>query len=133
MTYSSAEKVSCMNDLLAEGLRLKSLGFSLIPVGQNKKSLCEWKEVQERHATEDEIRAWFARLSPAAIGIVTGEVSGGLIVIDVDTPENPWPEDPEQRASLSKGAGATWASLRSGPPSWQRMPRAASRRSMMPR
>ena len=62
-------------------------GFSVIPIiAKDKKPLIAWEEYQNRRATEEEIKAWWARWPDANVGIVTGAVSG-LVVIDIDCVE----------------------------------------------
>jgi hypothetical protein len=62
-------------------------GWSVIPVvAGGKSSPIKWKEYQTRHATEDEIRAWFKKWPDCNIAIITGAISG-LIVLDVDGAE----------------------------------------------
>lgn len=61
-------------------------GLSVIPVGDDKRPLIEWKEFQTRQAGEDELLAWWASHPGANIGIVCGEISD-LTVIDCDTDE----------------------------------------------
>lgn len=59
-------------------------GWSVIPIEPRaKRPLVAWAEFQQRHATRDEIDAWFRHWPHANIGIVTGHVSG-LVVIDLD-------------------------------------------------
>src|SRR5690242_8980740 len=58
-------------------------GFSVIPVGLNKKPLIPtWKPFQERLATREEFVAW-KRMSPPAWAIITGELSK-LVILDFD-------------------------------------------------
>ena len=55
-----------------------------MPVRPHGKVPCiAWQEFQDRHASEEEIRRWFARWPDANVGIVTGPVSR-LVVVDVD-------------------------------------------------
>lgn len=62
------------------------IGFSIIPVKQDKKpALGGWKEFQNRRATHQEAEVWFKAGGQAAI--VTGSISGGLVVIDADNDE----------------------------------------------
>jgi hypothetical protein len=65
-----------------------SRGFSVIPVakGTKRPALVSWKEFQERHATDEELTAWFGNGNQNAIGIVTGVISG-IAVVDLDSPE----------------------------------------------
>jgi len=61
--------------------------FSVIPIQpREKKSLIIWEKYQTQRATEEEIRAWWSKWPDANVGIVTGAISG-LVVIDLDTPE----------------------------------------------
>jgi hypothetical protein len=59
-------------------------GWSVIPVrARDKRPLIAWQMYQQRRATTDDVRAWFGRWPDANVGIVTGVVSG-LVVMDVD-------------------------------------------------
>jgi hypothetical protein len=59
-------------------------GWSVIPVrAGDKRPLIAWQPFQERLATLDELDGWFARWPDANVGVVTGAVSG-LVVMDVD-------------------------------------------------
>lgn len=59
-------------------------GWSVIPIEpRGKRPLVTWLEFQERRAERDEIDAWFRHWPDANVGIVTGHVSG-IVVIDVD-------------------------------------------------
>ena len=59
-------------------------GWSIIPIRTgDKRPLVRWEEFQYRRPDVDEVHAWFSRWPEAGIGIVTGAVSG-LVVIDVD-------------------------------------------------
>jgi len=71
------------NKLLDEAIKYLNLGFSIIPVGQDKKPLIQWKEFQNRKPTEKEVTEWFSNFNITGIGIVTGKISG-LIVLDAE-------------------------------------------------
>ena len=60
-------------------------GWSVIPIKPRSKTplLDTWKEFQERIATDDEIHEWFRNWPDANIAIITGNISG-LVVLDVD-------------------------------------------------
>lgn len=75
------------DNILTEALRFQKIGWSIIPVGQDKKPLIAWAEFQERRANEQEIRAWFIKFPKANIGVVTGPVSN-LLVFDIDAKHN---------------------------------------------
>ena len=75
------------NNLLEAALKYLSLGWSVIPLGRNKKPLLpEWTTYQGRLATEQEISQWWGKWTDANIGIVTGAISG-LVALDADTEE----------------------------------------------
>src|ERR1700739_297766 len=58
--------------------------WSVIPIqARGKRPLVPWLEFQQRIATAPEIDRWFTQWPDANIGIVSGGLSG-LIVIDVD-------------------------------------------------
>lgn len=59
-------------------------GWSVIPIeARAKRPLVAWTEFQQRRATHDEIDAWFRHWPQANVGVVTGHVSG-LVVVDLD-------------------------------------------------
>lgn len=59
-------------------------GWSVIPIeAHGKRPIVAWQEFQRRAATADEIADWYRRSPRANVAIVTGAVSG-LVVIDVD-------------------------------------------------
>ena len=92
-------------DALEAALALRRRGFSIIACNrEDKVALHEWKVYQERPATEDEVRAWWHRWPKAAVAIVTGRLSG-VVVVDVDDPR------PEATAAVEAHFGATpWKS-----------------------
>lgn len=74
-----------MNDslMLQYAFHYLSRGISVIPLKADKTPYASWKEYQTRRATEEEVREWFVKYPKANLGIVTGQISG-LIIIDVD-------------------------------------------------
>ncbi|MBI4589993.1 MAG: bifunctional DNA primase/polymerase, partial [Candidatus Rokubacteria bacterium] len=66
---------------------LRFARWSVVPIktGENRP-LIEWQPFQLRHPTEEEVRDWFTRWPEANVGIVTGAVSG-LVVLDIDSVE----------------------------------------------
>jgi hypothetical protein len=59
-------------------------GWSVIPlVAKSKLPLVRWQPYQRQRADEAQIRAWWRQWPVANIGIVTGPISG-LVVLDVD-------------------------------------------------
>lgn len=74
-----------MSVLLQAALRYLGNGWSVIPLQpKGKKPAIPWTEYQERLPTEEEVRQWWKDLPDANVGIVTGRVSG-MVVVDVDT------------------------------------------------
>src|SRR3990167_5749919 len=60
-------------------------GISVIPTDpKTKRPLVEWKEFQSRIADQAEIEFWWDRWPQSNVGIVTGKVSG-IVVVDVDS------------------------------------------------
>ena len=61
-----------------------SRGWSVVPVvPREKRPLVAWQIYQQTRPSSAEVQAWFARWPDANVGIVTGVVSG-LVVVDVD-------------------------------------------------
>ena len=67
-------------------IEYKEKGFSVIPVGDDKRPLVAWKEYQERCAGDDELSRWWTTWPGANIGIVTGRISS-ITVVDCDSEE----------------------------------------------
>jgi hypothetical protein len=65
-------------------LEYAARGWSVVPIERHgKRPLIPWLEFQSRVATPDEIGRWFRSWPDANIGIVTGLLSG-LVVLDID-------------------------------------------------
>lgn len=71
-----------MSNMIDWALMYAAQGLSIIPV-KDKQPLIKWKEFQERCASEEEIKAWWTQWPEADIGMVTGPISGRL-VLDID-------------------------------------------------
>jgi hypothetical protein len=79
---SRARDVS--SDCQGAALEYLSRGWSVIPIEpRGKRPLVAWLEFQDRRPTAAEVAGWFGRWPEANVGIVTGIVSG-LVVLDVD-------------------------------------------------
>lgn len=91
-----------LGENLKYALKYASWGWSVIPLHwiQNGQCTCKngikcispgkhprvgWAEYQKRRATDKEIREWWKKWPKANIGIVTGAISG-IIVLDIDMP-----------------------------------------------
>jgi hypothetical protein len=70
--------------ILESALQYHNLGFNVIPVNQDKKPLIKWESYQKQGSTKEEIQNWFSRFKDPNIALVTGEISG-LLVVDTDT------------------------------------------------
>ena len=59
-------------------------GWSVIPLRPGeKRPLVRWEQYQKRPPSADELSGWFTAWPKANVGIVTGSVSG-LVVLDID-------------------------------------------------
>jgi len=59
-------------------------GWSVIPVRpREKRPIIAWQIYQQQHATAADVERWFSRWPGANIAVVTGAISG-LVVVDVD-------------------------------------------------
>jgi hypothetical protein len=82
--------------VLEAALAYLAQGWSVIPVN-GKQPLVRWQSYQSERASEATVREWWARWPAADIGIVTGAVSG-LVVLDLDH------FDPEELLAHSGGS-----------------------------
>jgi len=78
------EMGSDSEEMLESAKRYARLGWSVIPIqARGKRPLVPWLEFQQRTASVSEIDAWYRRWPDANVGIVTGRISG-LVVVDID-------------------------------------------------
>lgn len=81
------------NQNLIAALKYHNMGFSVIPVGRDKKPLVAWQQYQTTRASREQIEQWFKN-PDINIGVVTGAASK-IVVIDIDTKdkiERPLPQ-----------------------------------------
>ncbi len=71
------------NPMLSAAIWYYKLGFSVIPVGKDKRPLVSWKRYQEKRAEPEEIETWFKNWPDANIGVATGAISD-IVVVDVE-------------------------------------------------
>lgn len=75
------------NEILTTALRFASQGIVVVPVasdGSKRPGLSAWKEFQERQPTQDELLAWFNNEQVQGLGVITGTVSGNLLMIEFE-------------------------------------------------
>ena len=77
---ASVEQPEAGSSILAAALAYAARGWSVIPCKGKKPLLSSWTEYQSRCATEDEIRAWWTRWPDANVALITGAVSGLVVV-----------------------------------------------------
>jgi hypothetical protein len=68
-------------------LAYAEIGWSVIPLKRDKRPYESWLQYQTTRAGKKQIKAWWEKWPNANIGIVTGKISGNLVVIDIDSPE----------------------------------------------
>lgn len=73
-----------MKELYYAAREYAAQGLSVVALDINKRSILAWKGWQERIATPGELDFMFHHRRARGIGIVCGQVSGNLEVIDVD-------------------------------------------------
>jgi hypothetical protein len=80
----AARQTKTSSPILEAALAYVRRGWSVLPVERRgKRPLVRWEEFQHRRADEAEVRAWYRSFPGANVGIVTGAVSG-LVVVDID-------------------------------------------------
>jgi len=84
-SYPSQSDKSTTNSYLEAALDYHGRGWNVIPIsaGTKRPALESWKEWQEQWQTEKEIAEWFSD-GTCGVGIICGEISGGLTVLDFD-------------------------------------------------
>ena len=73
-----------MNELLQAALKYRGHGYSVIPAKPDKKPYIPWTPYQTQKAEPATIEGWWKEWPEANIGIVTGKISG-IVVVDVDS------------------------------------------------
>lgn len=92
-----------------DALALLRRGWSIIPCRKGSKiPIGRWRAYQKRLPTEDEVRIWWGNHPDANAAIVTGAVSG-LVVVDIDPDKGGRIQDiKETTGTLVKTGGGGW-------------------------
>ena len=71
------------NKTLEAALAYYDRGFSVFPCKQDKTPLIKWQSLQQHRASRQQIINWWTNKKDRPIAIVTGKISG-VVVVDVD-------------------------------------------------
>lgn len=73
------------NDIVDRALEYVNLGWSILPVRPDDKRpyMTNWLQYQKTKADRNLVTSWFSSLSNAGVGLVTGMISG-VVVLDVE-------------------------------------------------
>ena len=74
-------------EIVEAALRYAERGWAVFPVSKEKHPLTE-NGFKDASTDPNVIKEWFTHFSGANIGIATGQMSGGLVIIDVDIDED---------------------------------------------
>lgn len=78
-----------MTNAMDSAIRYAAAGLSVLPILADESkapAVSEWRELQWRRASEEEIRSWYASGRPLGVAILGGAISGNLLVFDFDLP-----------------------------------------------
>ncbi|MHC4340384.1 MAG: bifunctional DNA primase/polymerase [Planctomycetota bacterium] len=102
MTAARTANAGQSNGHLEAALSARRLGLSVIPCDPSTKRplLNSWAVYQEQAPAEVELRTWWTRWPNAAIAVVTGSVSG-VVVVDLDD------ASPEAAEEIERQFGTT--------------------------
>ena len=96
-------------ELLSAALHYAAIGYRVFPCIPGAKKPITQHGFKDATADHEQIERWWSQHPRANIGIATA----GLLVVDIDGANNPWPGDPERAADLA-GAGAVAMTPRGG-------------------
>lgn len=89
------------DELLLAALRYAEMGYRVFPCIPGTKHPITQHGFHDAVTDPAQIERWWSRHPRANVGIA----AEGMLVIDIDGADNPWPGDPERAADLA-GAGA---------------------------
>jgi hypothetical protein len=95
--------------LLAAALRYAGLGYRVFPCAPGGKVPLTPRGFHDATTDQARVEGWWAERPTANVGVA----AEGLLVIDIDGADNPWPGDPDRAADLA-GAGAVALTPRGG-------------------
>lgn len=83
---ASIDHDDCLSSLAVSANEYLRRGWSFIPLLGKQPALPSWKEYQTRLPDSNEVSAWFSNAvrPPSGIGVVTGRLSG-IVVVDCDS------------------------------------------------
>jgi len=87
-TNKHQHRSEAQNPIERVALSLRESGLSVIPIrsdGKKSPAVLSWKPYQSQIATPEELKGWFQ--NGHGIGIIGGEVSGSLEILDFDDPD----------------------------------------------
>lgn len=90
ITATTSKTETAAKKILDSAQQYAASGLCVIPIradGSKRPALDAWKEFEQRPPNADKLRRWFGRNQRIGLGIVCGQVSGNLEVIDIDDPE----------------------------------------------
>lgn len=96
-------------ELLTAALRYAELGYPVFPCWPGSKKPVTEHGFKDASIDPARIEAWWAKHPTANIGLA----AEGLLVVDIDGADNPWPGDPDRSADLAS-AGAVARTPRGG-------------------
>ena len=73
-----------MSDLLEWARRYAAAGISTMPIGDDKKPLVKWTHRQKDTPSDKSLSTDYRKQGVAGIGGITGEVSGDLILVELE-------------------------------------------------
>lgn len=75
------DEVNQMGNVKAMALAMVARGYSVLPLGENKRPTRKWKHWQQRTPSVDEILTWD---EAASLALITGAISG-VVVVDCES------------------------------------------------
>jgi hypothetical protein len=73
-----------MTTMLEWALDYQKKGWNVIPVNKDKIPFIGWKAYTDKKVTSEEIYAWWTKWPDANIAVITGKISG-IVVLDLDS------------------------------------------------